>query len=492
MTVEYAGAFAPLVYVTGTSDGIRQLAIEPAVFRVMASTTSTPAMASAGPTDQAHWSDANGYRGAGARIGVVEYENVDWSAPDLSAIPSGRRISYSTSGRIDTGSHPTRVMGTIASQTSGRRGIAPDAVFISSSTGGGSSGETRDFQILQAVDTAVDPSLGNVDVVNLSIVQDTLAGASALTAYVDELSRGSGVHVTTAGGNRDHCDTTSGIEILDQIRPPGDAWNSITTGGIDDKGTTAWSDDTIWNHCFKDPPGGTFKPDISAPAVSITVAGQPTANGVSFANPQVAGALGQLIGQNPTELRLEPVKTKAVLLATSMVHRTAYPGQVDAPLHDREGLGSLTTKWANLVADRRSSNGYLLGNFGTWTAHGVWSGDCYRTPAPTTLSVSTGGSRKVRFVITWQSHGFYNEGSNGFGPDDSYLDRRRSDIDLRVYDRNGSFVDGSASVNWTTEWVEWTYDAARGPYTVQIRPYSWSCDLAREKIGWAWVAWGVP
>jgi hypothetical protein len=47
-------------------------------------------------------------------------------------------------------------------------------------------------------------------------------------------------------------------------------------------------------------------------------------------------------------------------------------------------------------------------------------------------------------------------------------------------------------VNWTTEWVEWTYDASRGPYRVEIRPYSWSCDLAQEKIGWAWVAWGVP
>jgi hypothetical protein len=487
MTVEYAAAFAPIVYVTGTAEAIRQLAEEPAVFRIMVSSATATTMASAGPTDQANWSDANGYRGAGARIAVVEYHNVDWSAADLRTIPSDRRASYST-GSIAPGSHPTLVMGTIASQTAGRRGVAPDAFFISSSTGGGSSGVTRDFKILQAIDTAVDR--GNADVVNLSIVQDTAAGASALTAYVDELAR-IGVHLTTSGGNRDHCDSDSGIEVLDQVRPPGDAWNSITTGGIDDKDTNGWSDDTVWNHCYKDPPGGTFKPEMSAPAVSIAVAGQ-RADGVSFANPQVAGALGQLIGQKPTELRDEPVKTKAILLAASMVHRTAYPGQVDAPLHDREGLGSLTTKWANLVADRRLSNGYPLGNFGAWTANGVWMGDCYRTPAPTTLSVSTGGSRKVRFVITWQSHGFYDEGSNGFGTDDAYLDRRRSDIDLRVYDVNGTWVDGSASVNWTTEWVEWTYDAARGPYRVEIRPYSWGCDLAREKIGWAWVAWGVP
>lgn len=37
MTVEYAAAFAPIVYVTGTAEAIRQLADEPAVFRVMIS-----------------------------------------------------------------------------------------------------------------------------------------------------------------------------------------------------------------------------------------------------------------------------------------------------------------------------------------------------------------------------------------------------------------------------------------------------------------------
>lgn len=113
-------------------------------------------------------------------------------------------------------------------------------------------------------------------------------------------------------------------------------------------------------------------------------------------------------------------------------------------------------------------------------------------PAPTTVSVSTGGGRKVRFVITWQSHGFYSEGANGFGTDDTYSDARLSDIDLYVFDRNGVQVDASASVDWTTEWVEWTYDATRGPYSVRISPYSWSCSLAQEKIGWAWVAWSAP
>lgn len=493
MTVEYAARFAPLVYVTGTPDAIRQLATGSPVIRIMASTGTRATMASAGPTDQATWSDSSGFRGAGARIAVVEYENVRWSNTGLSTIPSTRRVSYSTTGSIVPGNHPTLVMGTIANQTSGSRGIAPDAFYISSSTGGGLSGETRDFRILQAIDTAVDPALGNADVVNLSIVQDTPAGASALTAYVDEVARsGLGVHFTTAGGNRDQCDTMSGMEVLDQIRPPGDAWNSITVGGIDDKNTASWSGDTVWNHCYLDPPGRTFKPEMSAPAVSIGAAGVDPLNGVSFANPQVAGAFGQLIGQKPTELRDWPVKTKAILLAASQVHRTAYPGQVDAPLDDREGLGSLTTKWANLIADRRLSGGYLLGDFGAWVANATFSPPCFVKPGPTTVSVSTGGGRKVRFVITWQSRGFYAEGANGFGTDDSYADARLSDIDLRVLDRNGVQVDSSTSVDWTTEWVEWTYDATRGPYSVRISPYSWDCSLAQEKIAWAWVAWSAP
>lgn len=286
MGVEYAARFAPLVYVTGTPDAIRQLATESPVIRIMASTGTRAAMASAGPTDQATWSDTSGFRGAGSRIAVVEYENVNWSATGLSTIPSSRRVSYSTTGLIDPGNHPTRVMGTIANQTSGSRGIAPDAFYISSSTGDGSSGETRDFRILQAIDTAVDPALGNADVVNLSIVQDTPAGASALTAYVDEVARsGLGVHVTTAGGNAGHCNTTSGMEVLNRIRPPGDAWNSITVGGIDDKNTSSWSDDTVWNHCYLDPPGRTFKPEMSAPAVSISAAGLGPELGNGVASP---------------------------------------------------------------------------------------------------------------------------------------------------------------------------------------------------------------
>jgi hypothetical protein len=58
--------------------------------------------------------------------------------------------------------------------------------------------------------------------------------------------------------------------------------------------------------------------------------------------------------------------------------------------------------------------------------------------------------------------------------------------------RNGTLIDTSASFSWNTEWVEWTYDGTRGPYSVQIRPYSWSCYLAQEKIGWAWVPWSTP
>lgn len=43
MRVEYAAAFAPLVYVTGTAEAIRLLAEEPAIFRVMiSSATSVP------------------------------------------------------------------------------------------------------------------------------------------------------------------------------------------------------------------------------------------------------------------------------------------------------------------------------------------------------------------------------------------------------------------------------------------------------------------
>lgn len=186
-----------------------------------------------------------------------------------------------------------------------------------------------------------------------------------------------------------------------------------------------------------------------------------------------------------------PEKTKAILLASSQAHRTCCPGQVNANLDDQEGLGSLTTKWANIVAGRLVSSGQPMGDYGTRTFSASFSGSCYQKPASKFISVTTGGGRKMRFVITWQSHGFYDAGPDNYGTNDEYDDRRLSDIDLYVRTSRGALKDYSTFGQYNVEWVEWTVSTSEMPYQIEIRPYSWDCSLAQEIVGWAWVAWSV-
>jgi hypothetical protein len=490
LSVEYAGLLAPVVWVTGTPDQVRRLAKDPGVAEIDASYLTAPTMATAGATDQASsYSYALGHIGGGTRIAVVEYANVDWSLADLNKVPASRRAAYSTGAIwLDPHRHASWVMGAIASQTAGHRGVAPGAFYVSSGTGG-YVWLNYDYKVMQAVDNAVLPTRGNADVVNLSFVQDTGqngqpgSGAILMKAYIDNVVRAYGVHVAASAGNRDLCGDW-------RVQSPGTAWNVVTVGGIDDRNTSGWSDDAIWTGaCYGDPPGGTFKPEISAPAVCVQVVGSSCSGstGTSIASPQVAGTLGVIIGINPAELRAWPVKTKAILLAAAGVHRVS---KASGGLDDREGLGSLTTKWADIIASRRSLSGAPLGDFGVRTFNRPSASSC--VPPSQTISVSNLAPRKMRVVATWQSHGSYDRGSNGYDPTDSRNDARYSDFDIYLRTKSGTLKDSSTGLNWNTEWVEWTASAAEMPYQIEIRPSSWNCSLPAESVGWAWVAWSAP
>lgn len=485
LEVDTISTDSPMIWVTGIAKQIDEMAAQPGVLRVDESGTTSPALSEAGPTDQANWSYGQGYTGAGARIGVVEYSNVDWSATDIAAVPAARHVSYSTTGINNYSvSHPTWVMGAIASQTAGRKGIAPGAFYVDSSTGGYSPNNS-DAAVITAAAKAINSSYGNADVLNFSLVQDTTQGEAALQAWLDNEVNVYHIHGAAAAGNQaqNHCP--------DLVVPsPASAWNVLGVGGIDDAGTTTWADDSIWTGgCYIDPPAnpgesfGHFKPDISAPAVCVTVNGSAcsSSTGTSIASPQVAGAFGLLVGQNLAELQYFPETTRAILMASSYAHRLSPD---PSGLDDREGLGSLSTKWANLFAARATSGGYPLGDHGHWIATASGSPGAYQEPASTFINVATGGGRKVRFDISWDSHGY----SSGYT---SFSDLRLSDIDVIVRDPGGNIVGSSLSASTNVEHVEWVANAGTN-YSVEIRPYSWDPSLASERIGWAWVAFSTP
>lgn len=473
MEVEYAGRLAPAIWVTGTPEQVRALAQTDGILDVYPSYQTSLTMNIAGPTDQADYSYTNGHRGAGSRVAVVEYANANWSNSHLSA---SCHSSASTTGVILTDSHPTWVSGAIVGQLSAQRGVAPSACIVSVST----SGQQDDFKVLQAVDIAVLNH--DVHVVNLSLIQDAAPGRSALRDYIDHIVRTYGVHAALSGGNAGDCPD-------DKVISPGTAWNGVTVGSINDNNTTGWGDDSVNTGCWIDPAGGPFKPDISAPGTSVVAAGINAGVGpfVSISVPQVAGTFAQLIGINSTELAHSPVRTKAIVLAASHVHMVGAGSQPHR-LDDKEGIGSLTSKWSDIVAKRQVYQGYPLGGFGRVQFDATYQGPCYTYNGGwKTFTISTKPGRYVRVVVDRFSHAFYNKGSNGYDPSDVHSNQLRTDLDL-VVTGNGETYTSRWHNGYNVAWVQFV--ASTDTYTGIIEVYGgWPCNVASEPAGWAYVSW---
>jgi hypothetical protein len=497
LTVEYASRLAPVLWVTGAPDVIRRLSERGDVLRVQSSGRTSLALGEAGESDQVSgrsgFSHRRGYRGDGVRIAVVEYGNVNWGVPDLDSVPASRREAYTTEpGRFVREGHPTAVMSIIAGDSRRRPGIAPRATYISSGTGGeigGAPSQTEDFRAIEAIENAILPGKGNADVVNASFGQETALGSAAMRAYVDHVVRVHDVHVAAAAGN-----TTTQAGCRGRARPvvaPGTAWNVVTVGGVDDRGTPRWGDDRLYaDSCHGDPPGGTFKPEISAPGVRIGVNGG-SHTGTSFATPQVAGAMALLIDQ-VGELRTKPHLVKAILLAGSYLRRT-----VAERIHHKEGVGTLAMKWSHWAAVSKRRGGAEVAAAGELVFEPPEPEPdpepepepepCFALPEYQAVEVDTHAGRRVRFVVSWESHGFYDQ-QNEFGPNDDFMNGRRSDIDIIVRTRSGERKASSVSANRTVEVAQWRTRRNELPYSVRIRPVDWQCELPSETVAWAWVA----
>ena len=465
-TVAYVSTSAPLAYVDLPPGQVDAFAALPSVASLGLERTWATTMSSAGPGVQANWTGGSGDQGTGVRVAVVEYHNVRNSG-DLS----GRVVaSRSTSGSIaysPTFDHPTWVAGAIAGRSASYPGVAPGALIVSSSTGGGGAGVTRDRQIIAAADWAAHPSGGDADVVNLSIGQDTATGSEEARRYFDSMAHQDGRLPVAAAGNY----VTFGHW---NILSPGTSWNALTVGGIDDRNTAGRGDDRIWYYPgsngsnYRDPAGtawnshGDFnKPNVSAPAASVRTANGLGASGTSVAAPIVSGIAAQVIARAPS-LALRPEGTRAVIMA-SAINRSPMPdGSRNA---DHEGTGTASALWANRILN--------LGD-------GAWGG--YRLAGMTAGQVlaeqiTVVAGQKVKVAVSWNSH---SSGSTS-------TDRLMADLDLRVIGADGAIV-GSYTHDNNYEWVEFT--AARSG-TARIEVRSARFEAASERVALAWTKWSV-
>ncbi|HET8571769.1 MAG TPA: cell wall-binding repeat-containing protein [Candidatus Limnocylindria bacterium] len=470
--VAYASTSAPLVFVDLPAASAAELADAKGVVGIGLEQSWKPSMSSAGPTVDANWTSGGGDQGSGVRYAVVEYHNVrnsgDLAGKVVASHSTTGKLAYTSSGQFD---HPTWVAGAVAGQSATYRGVAPGAQIVSSGTGGYSPSLTYDRAVIAAADWAVSPAGGDADIVNTSLVQDTSTGAEEARRYFDSIVDEDGRLAVAASGNYVNFNSWT-------VGSPGRAWNVLTVGGTDDRGTAGRGDDRIWyvpssnGSAYVDPSGtawnphGDFnKPNLSAPAVSVRTANGLAASGTSVATPITGGIAAQLIARAPS-LAIWPEAVRALLMAGAWRQVRMPDGSINV---DHQGVGLPSALWSNrIVAGDGRYGGYAIGAVSSGTAQ-------------QTFSVQAG--QVVRVVASWNSH---TSGSGDLTKSDSLL----TDFDLQVVQPGGSLV-GSYTFDNNYEVLEFTA-AASGTATIRLPAERLASGGERYALAWSKRSYGTP
>lgn len=245
-----------------------------------------------------------------------------------------------------------------------------------------------------------------------------------------------------------------------EVSSPGLGFNVLTVGGIDDVNTAHWSGDERYACSSFEEYTHTEKPELSAPAVSITSTnldgGWTTETGTSFAAPAVAGTAALLMADS-SWLTPRPELTKAILMA-SATHDVYGTSMIDT----QEGVGTINVN----QAFRTLKNGWY--SYGTLSnlavgQHHHWT-------------VHAEADEAVRIVFNYLSHVGW---SSPWGDD-----RLNSNLDMYVYSPQGAPVATSATGN-IFEAVEFVAPTT-GSYDVDMYVQSIPGGDNFEYYGLAW------
>lgn len=225
-----------------------------------------------------------GFDGSGVKVGQIEP-----GIPELgiSELRSTKITRHNTSGYHN---HSSIVAAIIA----GDSGMAPGAELYC----------TLNEDFYKDVEWLIS---SGVSVINMSAGASNSGTYDDCAKWVDHVVYQHNVSFVKSAGN----DGETGY-----VSSPGNAYNVITVGGIDDNGTVKTSDDTFYTGTsIKTGSSMPSKPDVVAPGVGFSVAGRESRNGTSYSAPHVTGMIAQMMSFCPT-LKVRPDAIKAAVAAS--------------------------------------------------------------------------------------------------------------------------------------------------------------------------------
>lgn len=388
-----------------------------------------------------------GYTGNGVKIGQIENYVPDTTAPQFSGVTTYR------SGTTNVDGHATWVASIMVGQNiSGYfQGVAPNAELYSASKHDFTTTSVNLNGDLPAIEWLLT---NGVNVINASHVfgSDSLNTYGAAATWLDHIAIDHNVTFVQSSGNNGASGIISG----------GMAYNIITVGNVNDNNTASVSDDTIsgTSSYYNDSTHLAYKPDLCAPGTSIRISSSANpASGTSGSAPHVSGSIALLFEAMP-QLKLQPATVKAILTASVNPYSTKrycpgnWSSNTSVDSYAKYGAGLLDAY--STVATAKSGH-YYSSNL---------------TPSKPqeefTINV-TAANANVRVSLAYLKNNYWYTGSEHVYLGGVYYTDLQ-DLDLFVYDSNGTEVGRSVTYYNNVEIVDFTSSQA-GTYKIKVRKH---------------------
>ena len=343
----------------------------------------------------------------GIEIAVLD-TGIDLDNPYLADRIIASRDFTTENTPDDLQGHGTFVAGIIASNHSTYQGIAYGVNLINAKCLA-SNGEGLEDWILNAIEWAVAEVTDPAEIINTSFGTNEIDpdGQSRFTKAIDKFIDLYDIAWATAAGNKDQ--ETGSL----RLNVPGDIFNGLTVGAINDKNTVQRSDDTWADFsCVGPTEDGRFKPDIVAPGVGITSVGIDgtlrVGDGTSFSTPLVAGALA--------------------LIAPVLIQKFYHEWYLAA----RALLTNSADDWGTVGPDNYTGWGYM-NLYNAWETRDFIIIDEIMEGDSLPYSIYAENGSLVKITVVWDRHYKSTIGSE-------ILFYNLSNLDITVYSSDGKLI----------------------------------------------------